>query len=63
MASKMPSRILKKECAGILENMKVRPSALPQLTICFLMDFPIHIDAVSMELPIVTFKGSQVDFS
>ena len=23
MASKMPSRILKKECAGILENMKV----------------------------------------
>ena len=28
MASKMPSRILKKECAGILENMKVSPSAL-----------------------------------
>ena len=23
MASKMPSRILKKECAGILETMKV----------------------------------------
>ena len=27
MASKMPSRILKKECAGILENMKVNTSA------------------------------------
>ena len=25
------------------------------------MDFPIHIDTISMELPIVYFKGSQVE--
>ena len=27
------------------------------------MDFPIHIDTISMVLPIVHFKGSQVEFS
>ena len=27
------------------------------------MDFPIHIDTIRMELPIVYFKGSQVDIS
>ena len=27
------------------------------------MDFPIHIDTISMGLPIVYFKGSQVEFS
>ena len=27
------------------------------------MDFPIHIDAISMGLPIMYFKGSQVEFS
>ena len=26
------------------------------------MDLPIHIDAISIELPIVYFKGSQVVF-
>ena len=26
------------------------------------MDFPIHIDAISIELPIVYLKGSQVVF-
>ena len=26
------------------------------------MDFPIDIDTISMGLPIVYFKGSQVDF-
>ena len=30
---------------------------------CNLMDFPIHIDTISMWLPIVYFKGSQVEFS
>ena len=33
------------------------------ITICNLMDFPIHIDTISMGLPIVYFKGSQVEFS
>ena len=28
-----------------------------------LMDFPIHIDIISMELPIVYVKGSHVEFS
>ena len=32
------------------------------LTLCILMEFPIHIDTVSMGLPILYFKGSQVDF-
>lgn len=31
MAMKMPSRILKKECAGILEGMKVRVHLLNHL--------------------------------
>ena len=33
------------------------------LTLCILMDFPIHIDTISIGLPIVYFKGSLVDFS
>ena len=28
------------------------------LTLCILMDFPIHIDTICMGLPIVYFKGS-----
>ena len=30
---------------------------------CILMDFPIHIDTISMGLPIVHLKGSEVEFS
>ena len=33
------------------------------LTLCILMDFPIHLDTISMGLPIVYFKGSRVEFS
>ena len=33
------------------------------LTLYILMDFPIHMDTISMGLPIVYFKGSQVEFS
>ena len=33
------------------------------LTLCILMDSPINIDTISMELPIVYLKGSQVEFS
>ena len=33
------------------------------LTLRILMDFPIHIDTISMGLSIVYFKGSQVEFS
>ena len=29
------------------------------LSLCILMDFPIYIDTISMELPIVHFKGDQ----
>ena len=28
--------------------------------VCILMDFPIHIDTISLGLPILYFKGSQV---
>ena len=31
---------------------------LYRLTLCILMDFPIHTDTISMELLIVYFKGS-----
>ena len=27
------------------------------------MDFPIHMDTITMGLPILHFKGSQVEFS
>ena len=33
------------------------------LTLCILIDFPIHIDKISMGLTIVYLKGSQVEFS
>ena len=33
------------------------------LTLCLLMEFPIHIDTISMGLPIVYFKGSHVKLS
>ena len=31
--------------------------------ICILMDFPTHFDTISMRLPIVYIKGSQVAFN
>ena len=31
------------------------------LTLCFLMDFPIHIDIISIGLSIVYFEGSQLE--
>ena len=33
------------------------------LTLCILMDFPIHFDTISMGVPIVYFKRSHVEFS
>ena len=33
------------------------------LTLCILMDFPIHIDTIIMGLSIVNFKESQGVFS
>ena len=33
------------------------------LTLCILMDYSTHIETISMELPIVYYKGSQVEFS
>ena len=33
------------------------------LTLCILMDLPIHIDTISMGLPIVHFKGLQIEIS
>ena len=49
----------------ILEILNFHPCTLIwlNLTLCILMDFPIHINTVSMGLPIVLFKGSQVEFS
>ena len=32
-----------------------------QLMLCILVDFPIHTDTKCMELPILYFKGSQVE--
>ena len=36
---------------------------ISSLTLCVLMDFPIQIDTISMGLPIMYFKGSQIEFS
>ena len=33
------------------------------LNFCILMDLPIHTDTLSMGLPLVYFKGSQVEVS
>ena len=33
------------------------------ITLCILMDFPIHVDTIRIGQPIVHFKGSQVEFS
>ena len=33
------------------------------LTLCILMEFPIHKDTISMGLPSLYLKGSQVDVS
>ena len=33
------------------------------LTLCIWMDFPIHVNTVSMGFPILHFKGSQVKVS
>ena len=38
-------------------------AAIARLTICILMDFPIHIDTINMGLSILWFKGSQVEGS
>ena len=38
-------------------------SSSTSFTLCIMVDFPIHIDKLSMELSIVFFKGSQVEFS
>ena len=43
-----------------------RPKALvwsKGLTLCSLIDFPLHIDTKSTGLSIVYFNGSQVEFS
>ena len=32
------------------------------LTLCILVDFPRHVDRTSMDLSILQFKGSHVDF-
>ena len=45
---------------GRLHHKNLRYVDLPHLysiTLCILMDFPIHIDTVCMGLPIVYFKG------
>ena len=34
-----------------------------RLTLCILMDFPIHINAKYLGLPILYFKGLQVEVS
>ena len=40
---------------------KIRKKA--SLTLCILMVFPVHIDTISMGVPIVYLKGSKLEFS
>ena len=37
--------------------------SIATLTLCVLMDFPIHINTINMGLLIMYFKGLQVEFS
>ena len=48
------------------QNLKMLSNAAhfgSPLTLCILMDFPIHIVTISMGLPIVYLKGSLVEIS
>ena len=45
-----------------LEILVLIAYAQMSLTLCILMDFPKHIDTINMGLPILYFKGSQVDY-
>ena len=48
-------------CAGLnIFLTHPNPSVHHALTHCILMDFPIHINTISMGLHILRFKGSQV---
>ena len=44
------------------DSLQCQGQTKPFLTLCILMDFPIHIYAISFGLSIVYFKGSQVEF-
>ena len=54
---------LKKNRVGRQQEPHIFHLSLMPLTICILVDFPIHIDTISMTLPIVYLKGSQIEFS
>ena len=43
--------------------MSIHFCILSCLNFCNLMDFPIPIETITMGLPIVNFKGSQVEIS
>ena len=40
-----------------------KQTKIPSLALCNLMDYPIHIDTISMELSILYFKGLPVKIS
>ena len=46
-----------------INNTTITRIIFPYLTLCILMDFPIHIGIISMELTIMHFKRSDVGFS
>ena len=55
--------VCKSTSLGVSPNLKGYAHLSQGLTLCILIDFPILIDTISMELTIVYFKGSQVEFS
>ena len=45
------------DCVAELPTKSIISSIASKfLTLCILMDFPIHIDTICMELPVVYFK-------
>ena len=42
---------------------KQEQDLIPSLALCILLDYPIHIDTISMELSILYFKGLSVKIS
>ena len=52
-----------KSVTGIKDHAKNFPTAPRTIAVFILMDFPRHVDRISIELPILYLKGSQVELS
>ena len=54
--------VFKVQCIEQISTLEIF-SSICYLTLCILVDFPIHIDTISIGFSILHFKGSQVEVS